>query len=94
MQKYKPYLQEFIVSMRGNRYVLSVKKEYRKLISGAVLDESASGQTVFVEPADISMLTYELSEYRAEEACEEMRVLSFLADLLEQHAYERDSNFG
>jgi DNA mismatch repair protein MutS2 len=88
MQKYKPYLQEFVVSLRVNRYVLSVKKEYRKLISGAVLDESASGQTVFIEPADISLLTYELSEYRAEEAREEMRVLSFLADLLEVNQYE------
>ncbi|QGQ96138.1 DNA mismatch repair protein MutS [Paenibacillus psychroresistens] len=92
MQKYKPYLQEFVVSMRGNRYVLSVKKEYRKLINGAVLDESASGQTVFVEPADISMLTYELSEYRAEEAQEEMRVLGALADLLEGYSYELGIN--
>jgi dsDNA-specific endonuclease/ATPase MutS2 len=92
MQKYKPYLQEFVVSLRGNRYVLSVKKEYRKLISGAVLDESASGQTVFIEPADISMLTYELSEYRAEEAREEMRVLGFLADLLEGNQYELTIN--
>jgi DNA mismatch repair protein MutS2 len=92
MQKYKPYLQEFVVSMRGNRYVLSVKKEYRKLINGAVIDESASGQTVFVEPADISMLTYELSEYRMEEAREEMRVLGFLADHLEANQYELGIN--
>lgn len=51
MSKYRSYLQESVVSMRGGRYVLSVKKEHRKQVGGAALDESASGQTVFIEPA-------------------------------------------
>lgn len=88
MQRYKSYLQDYVVSMRGNRYVLSVKKEYRKLIAGTVLDESASGQTVFIEPSDASALSYELSDCRAEEAREEMRVLGFLTDLIEANQHE------
>ncbi|MDQ1914354.1 DNA mismatch repair protein MutS [Paenibacillus sp. GD4] len=92
MQKYRSYLQEYIVSMRGDRYVLPVKKEHRKLIAGVVLDESASGQTVFIEPADITSLTFELSGHRAEEAREEMKVLGHLTELTETYSGELSIN--
>ncbi|MCS0542953.1 hypothetical protein NXY55_23535, partial [Aeromonas veronii] len=45
-----PYLQETNVAERSGRYVLAVKKEFRKKIQGAVLDTSASGSTLFNEP--------------------------------------------
>ncbi|MFD0692549.1 DNA mismatch repair protein MutS [Paenibacillus sp. GCM10027628] len=83
MSKYRSYLQESVISTRGGRYVLPVKKEYRKLVGGAVLDESASGQTVFIEPSDIADLLYELSLLQTEEAAEETKVLSELTDLAE-----------
>ncbi|TCZ77712.1 DNA mismatch repair protein MutS [Paenibacillus albiflavus] len=92
MNKYKSYLQELVVSMRNDRYVIPVKKEYRKLVAGTVLDESSSGQTVFVEPSDIAALHYELSEYRMEEAREEARILSQLTDLTELYAHEISVN--
>lgn len=88
MNKYKSYLQEQVVSMRNDRYVIPVKKEYRKFVAGTVLDESSSGQTVFIEPSDIAALHYELSEYRHDEAREEARILSGLTDLTEQYAHE------
>ncbi|UUZ90634.1 hypothetical protein LJK87_32815 [Paenibacillus sp. P25] len=72
--------------------MLPVKKEHRKLIAGTVLDESASGQTVFVEPADIASLTYELSALRAEEAAEEMKVLGMLTELTESFRHELSIN--
>ncbi|MGF7031818.1 dsDNA-specific endonuclease/ATPase MutS2 [Paenibacillus mucilaginosus] len=88
MQRYRSYLQEQVISMRGDRYVIPVKKEHRKLVAGSVLDESASGQTVFIEPAETASLTYELSALRAEESREETKVLGLLTDLVESHTQE------
>lgn len=92
LSKYRSYLQESVVSTRRGRYVLSVKKEYRKQVGGAALDESASGQTVFIEPADIADLHVELLHLQAEEAAEETRVLSDLTDLVEGNKYEISIN--
>ncbi|OAS19002.1 endonuclease MutS2 [Paenibacillus oryzisoli] len=92
LSKYRSYLQESVVSTRSGRYVLSVKKEYRKQVGGAVLDESASGQTVFVEPTDIADLYVELMHLQSEEAAEETRVLSDLTDLVESNKYEISIN--
>lgn len=88
LNKYRSYLQEPIVSKRGDRYVLPEKKEYRKMMTGSVLDESASGQTVFVEPADVMSLTYELNDERVHEAAEELKVLGMLTDLIEAYRQE------
>lgn len=78
LSKHAEHLQDRIVSMRGGRYVLSVKKEHRRRVSGTVLDESASGQTVFVEPSETAGLQMELSALRAEEQREELQVLARL----------------
>lgn len=88
MNRYKAFLQEHIVSMRGERYVLSVKKEYRKQVNGSVLDESSSGQTVFIEPADIAPHQAELAEQRMEEAREEAIILGELTELTERYSHE------
>jgi DNA mismatch repair protein MutS2 len=92
LQRYSSYLQEHLIGMRGDHYVLSVKKEYRKQVTGTVHGESASGQTVFIEPADIVSLTYELSEYRSEEAQEVYKVLGYLTQLTESHLHELNIN--
>ncbi|MBC8079509.1 MAG: DNA mismatch repair protein MutS [Gorillibacterium sp.] len=88
MHKYRNILQESIVSQRGGRFVIPVKKEFRKQISGTPLDESASGQTVYIEPYELSELQQELSGLRAEESAEEIKIRSDLTDLVEAHAYE------
>ncbi|MCD9023025.1 endonuclease MutS2 [Cohnella silvisoli] len=85
-------LQERLVSQRNGRYVLPVKKEYRRRLAGTVLDESSSGQTVFVEPAEVAPLQYELSALRTEEAREETQVLAQLTGLAESYAYELSVN--
>ncbi|MDI4646672.1 endonuclease MutS2 [Cohnella hashimotonis] len=78
LSKHAEHLQERIVSSRGGRYVLSVKKEHRRKVPGTVLDESASGQTVFVEPSETTGLQMDLSALRAEEQREELQVLARL----------------
>jgi MutS2 family protein len=82
--KHRNILQEHLVSMRGDRYVLPVKKEFRKLLHGSVLDESTSGQTVYIEPGEIAHLQHELHQLRTEEAREEAKVLAFLTGLVEE----------
>ncbi|MDF2670807.1 MAG: mismatch repair protein MutS protein, partial [Paenibacillus sp.] len=93
VSKYRSILQEAVVSMRNDRYVLPVKREFRKQIAGSVLDESSSGQTVFVEPADIAHLQLALREHSADEAREEAKVLGSLTELAEQHSMELSVNY-
>lgn len=81
-------LQERLVSQRNRRYVLPVKKAFRKRIPGVVLDESSSGQTVYVEPSEVAGLQMELAALRAEEAREETRVLAALTGTVEAYAHE------
>ncbi|WP_419182782.1 endonuclease MutS2 [Metabacillus fastidiosus] len=86
--KYSKYIQENIVSMRSNRYVIPVKKEYRKNVKGTVLDTSASGSTVYIEPEEIGMIQDEIYILKMQEEAEEQMILSVLTGLVEQHEYE------
>lgn len=84
MAKHQSILQENLISMRGGRYVIPVKREYHKQIKGAVLDQSTSGQTVFVEPYEIAALQGEMELLSAEEAREEAIILSQLTAMVER----------
>lgn len=92
LSRHADILQERLISQRGGRYVLPVKKEYRKRIPGTVLDESASGQTVFVEPSELAGLQMDLSALRAEETKEETQILAQLSSEVESYAYELNIN--
>ncbi|MCP8970740.1 endonuclease MutS2 [Ectobacillus ponti] len=83
--KYKPYLQEGIVSQRDGRYVIPVKKDYKGKIKGAVLDVSASGSTVYVEPEEIARAQEQLVLLQVEEEIEVQRILGYLTGLVEAH---------
>ncbi|MFB9330431.1 endonuclease MutS2 [Paenibacillus aurantiacus] len=86
MSKYKNALQEQIVSKRNGHYVIPVKRELRKQVPGTVWDESASGQTLFVEPVDVAELQTEWQMWKAEEERERTVILSGLSDLAEAYA--------
>jgi DNA mismatch repair protein MutS2 len=92
LSKHSDILQERLVSQRNGRYVLPVKKEFRRRIAGVVLDESASGQTVFLEPSELAGLQMELSALRAEEHREEMQILAQLTGLAESYTLELSVN--
>ncbi|WP_379137680.1 DNA mismatch repair protein MutS [Paenibacillus sp. sgz500958] len=84
MSRHKSILQENLYSMRGGRYVIPVKREYHKQVKGAVLDQSTSGQTVFVEPDEIAAHQGEVELLLADEAREEAIILSQLTSLVEK----------
>lgn len=73
------FLQEGIVTMRDNRYVLPVRAEYKSRIRGFVHDRSASGATFFIEPEQILEMNNELRELAAAEKEEIERILSQLS---------------
>ncbi|RSK26029.1 endonuclease MutS2 [Bacillus sp. HMF5848] len=83
--KYTKYLQDTVVSIRNGRHVISVKKEYRKMIAGTVLDTSASGSTVFLEPDEIAHIQGDIELLQFQEEAEVQQVLLFLTGLVEQH---------
>lgn len=73
------YLQEPIITMRGDRYVLPVKQEWRQHVPGVVHDQSASGATLFIEPLAVFQMGNSLREIEAQERHEVERVLGELA---------------
>jgi len=86
----RKYLQESLISVRDGRYVIPVKAEYKNCIRGSVLDCSASGSTVFIEPDEIRGLQSDLAVARAQEEKEVHRILCYLTGLVE--SYQREIN--
>ena len=68
-----------IVTIRNDRFVIPVKEEYKDNISGAILDISASGATVYIEPSSIFELNNKINGIKAEEAIEIEKILKNLS---------------
>ncbi len=82
---YAPYLQEKLITVRRDRYVLPVKEQHRKQVPGLIHDRSASGQTLFVEPATVVEKNNRLKQLKLEEEEEIERLLGELTLLVSQN---------
>lgn len=78
----KKYIQEFYVSKRNDRFTIPIKASYKNKVEGIIVEASAKGSTVFIEPAAISKYTTELTILKSEEAIEEYRILAELTNLI------------
>ena len=78
---YSKYIQDIIVTIRNDRYVIPVKEEYRSQIKGFVHDISSSGSTVFIEPVSVFELNNEISNLKAQENIEIEKILEDLSKL-------------
>lgn len=86
------YLQENLYTIRGDRYVIPVKSEYRDQVPGLIHDQSASGATIFVEPMALVNLNNEIRELIIREKKEVERILRMLSKKVSDNVDIIDNN--
>lgn len=82
---YSKYIQENIITIRNDRFVIPVKEEYRSSIKGLIHDISNGGSTVFIEPLSIFEMNNEIHELIINENLEIEKILSELTKLFEPY---------
>lgn len=86
------YLSNPTVTMRNDRYVLPVQSRYRNQFGGVVHDQSASGQTLYIEPGDVVDANNRLKQAQIEERQEMIRVLAELSRLIAPYRHDIQNN--
>ena len=79
---YSKYLMDSIITIRNDRFVVPVKEEFKEHISGAILDISASGSTVYIEPSTVFELNNKINAVKVQEAIEIEKILKGLSLML------------
>ncbi len=86
------YLQDPIITIRNDRYVIPVKQEYRNQVPGLIHDQSASGATLFIEPMAVLEMNNDLKRFKASETEEMRRILRHLSSLVAANGRELKYN--
>jgi len=85
-EKYRTFIQELVVTLREGRYCIPVKAEFARAFGGIVHDQSQSGATVFIEPAQTTELGNALKQLAIQEEMEVDRILCELSALIGRHS--------
>ena len=85
LQQQKNILQEPVITVRGDRYCIPVKAEYKNSFSGMIHDQSATGATVFIEPASVVQLNNKIKDLHASEIQEINRILKKLSEIVNEN---------
>lgn len=78
----KKFIQEFFISKKDDRYTIPIKSSYKNQVAGSIIEASAKGSTVFIEPHTVTKLNAELAGLKAEEAVEEYQILATLSGMV------------
>ena len=90
--KFSKIIQENIITIRNDRFVIPIKEEYRSQIKGFIHDISNAGSTVFIEPISVFEMNNELNRLKLDEELEIEKILYGLSSLLIPYIEELVNN--
>lgn len=82
LQSRKQYLADSYIAQRNGHYVLPVQRQFKNQFGGVVIESSAKGNTLFMEPNAVSKLQEELTVLQVEEDAEQRRILYTLSAMV------------
>ncbi|MFV0441563.1 MAG: endonuclease MutS2 [Lachnospirales bacterium] len=85
-QTYRTMLQDTVITLRNDRFCIPVKAEHKNSINGLVHDQSATGQTVFIEPMACVELNNKARELMIKEQKEMEKVLAYLSNMVYENS--------
>lgn len=91
--KFSKCIQEPIVTIRNDRFVIPIKEEYKIQVKGFVHDISSTGSTVFIEPISVFEMNNEKNSLKLEENIEIEKILESLSSLIHPYIEEIRSDY-